>query len=154
MKENFTQLKLYIIGLFGALTSLLGVLAVPIYILILANLIDYFTGIYASQSRGQKISSYAGIRGIVKKVCMWLLIIVGVLIDDLIIYTASTVGVNVPFTFLIACIVAIWLCANEIISILENIGDILGEDMPKFLLPLVKNIRSQVEEKINVKDGE
>ena len=154
MEENFTQLKLLTIGLFGALTSLLGVLAVPIYILVCANLIDYFTGVYASKSRGQVISSYTGIRGIVKKVCMWLLIIVGVLIDELIIYSTATIGTTMPFTFLIACIVAIWLCANEIISILENIGDILGEDMPKFLLPIVKNIRSQVEEKINVKDGE
>lgn len=154
MQENFTEIKMLIITIFGALTSFLGVLAVPIYILVCANLIDYCTGVYASKSRGQMISSYAGIKGIVKKICMWLLIIVGVMIDDLIIYSASTVGVNVPFTFLIACVVAIWLCANEIISILENIGDILGEDMPKFLLPLVKNIRSQVEEKINVKEGE
>lgn len=154
MEGNLTQMKIFIIGLFGALTSLLGVLAVPIYILVCANIIDYLTGVYASQSRGQKISSYAGIKGIVKKVCMWLLIIVGVLIDELIIYSTSTIGITMPFTFLIACIVAIWLCANEIISILENIGDILGEDMPKFLLPIVKNIRSQVEEKINVKEGE
>ena len=154
MQENFSQLKMFVIGIFGALTSLLGVLAVPIYILVCANVIDYLTGLLAAPSRGQKRSSKIGARGITRKVCMWLLIAVGVLIDDLIIYTAGTVGLTMPFTFLIACIVTIWLCANEIISILENIGDILGEDMPKFLLPIVKNIRSQVEEKINVKEEE
>ena len=52
------------------------------------------------------------------------------------------------------CIRDRWLCANELISILENINDILGEDMPSFLLPLVKNIRSQVEEKVNPKEVE
>ena len=153
MEENFTQMKIFIIALFGTLTSILGVLAMPVYILVCANIIDYCTGVYASNSRGQKISSYAGIRGIVKKVCMWLLIVVGVLIDELIIYSTATIGITMPFTFLIACIVAIWLCVNEIISILENISDILGQDIPSFLLPLVRNIRSQVEEKINVKEG-
>lgn len=154
MQENFNEIKLLVVAGFGAITSMLGILAIPVYILVSANIIDYFTGLYASKNRGQNISSYAGIRGIIKKVCMWLLIIVGVLLDELLLYSTSTLGITLPFTFLVACIVSIWLCANEIISILENISDILGEDMPSFLLPLVKNIRSQVEEKINVKDGE
>ena len=52
-------------------------------------------------------------------------------------------------TFLIACIVAMWLICNEIISILENIQD-MGVNIPAFLQPLVKHIRSQVEERINI----
>ena len=79
---------------------------------------------------------------------MWLLIIVGVLLDKLLIY----LGISLPLTFPIACIVALWLCANEIISILENISDILGEDMPSFLLPLVRNIKKQVQDKIDIKE--
>lgn len=43
-------------------------------------------------------------------------------------------------------VVAVWLIVNEIISILENMIDI-GVEMPPFLLPLVKNIKNQVEEK-------
>lgn len=153
MQENFNEIKLFIVASFGTLTGFLGILAIPIYILVCANLIDYFTALFAAQNRGQSISSSIGIRGIIKKVCMWLLIIVGVLLDQLLLYSSATLGITLPFTFLIACIVAIWLCVNEIISILENISDILGEDMPSFLLPLVRNIRNQVEEKINVKDG-
>lgn len=53
------------------------------------------------------------------------------------------------FTFLIACVVAMWLICNEIISILENIQD-MGVNIPAFLQPLVKHIRSQVEEQINI----
>ena len=44
-----------------------------------------------------------------------------------------------------------WLVVNEIISILENMVDI-GVDMPPFLLPIVKYIRKQVEEKANIPD--
>lgn len=151
MQENLNQTKLFIVTLFGALTSFLGVLAIPIYILVCANVIDYVTALYASSNRGMKISSNKGIKGIAKKVCMWLLIVVGVLLDQLLLYSSSVLGITLPFTFFIACVVALWLCANEIISILENISDILGEDMPGFLLPLTKKIRSQVEEKVKIK---
>ena len=41
-----------------------------------------------------------------------------------------------------------WLICNEIISILENIQD-MGVNIPSFLQPLVKHIRSQVEEQID-----
>ena len=51
-----------------------------------------------------------------------------------------------PFTFLVACMVAIWIICNEIISILENIKD-MGVNIPAFLEPLIRNIKSQVEEK-------
>lgn len=151
MQENLNQAKLFIVTLFGALTSFLGVLAIPVYILVSANIIDYVTALYASSNRGVKISSNKGIKGIAKKVCMWLLIVVGVLLDQLLLYSSSVLGITLPFTFFIACVVALWLCANEIISILENISDILGEDMPSFLLPLTKKIRSQVEEKVKIK---
>lgn len=148
MQENLNEVKVLIVAGFGALTSFLGVLAIPVYVLVASNIIDYFTALFATEKRGQNISSSIGIKGIVKKVCMWLLIIVGVLLDKLLIY----LGISLPLTFPIACIVALWLCANEIISILENISDILGDDMPSFLMPLVKNIRSQVEDKINSKE--
>ncbi len=148
MQEKLNEVKVLIVTGFGALTSFLGVLAIPVYILISANIIDYFTALFATKNRGQTISSSVGIKGIVKKVCMLLLIIVGVLLDKLLIY----LGISLPLTFPIACIVALWLCANEIISILENISDILGEDMPSFLMLLAKNIRKQVEEKINIEE--
>lgn len=150
MEENLNQTKLFIVGIFGALTSFLGALAIPVYILVSANIIDYTTAIVAAPNRGQAKSSAISFKGIKKKVTMWLLIVVGVLLDHLLMY----LGISLPLTNPIACVVALWLCANELISILENINDILGEDMPSFLLPLVKNIRSQVEEKVNPKEVE
>ena len=103
----------------------------------------------ASKYRSQDINSYKSIRGIFKKVSMWLLVVVGAIIDELLLYAATTIGKPVPVTFLIACVVAMWLICNEIISILENIQD-MGVNIPAFLQPLVKHIRSQVEEQINI----
>ena len=52
-----------------------------------------------------------------------------------------------------ATVVAVWLVANEIISILENMLDI-GVTMPPFLMPIVKYIKKQVENKANLPEAE
>lgn len=132
------------------LSSILGVLYIPVLLMVACNVIDYITGLIAAGYREDGgISSYRSIRGITKKVSMWLLVVVGAIIDQLIAYTVETIGFNYPFTFLVACIVAIWIICNELISILENIVDI-GVAIPPFLMPIVKNIKRQVEEKTNV----
>lgn len=148
--EQATYIKAILTGIFAFLSSLLGVLAIPVILLVICNLIDYITGVMAGPFRKEKISSYKGIRGITKKVCMWLLVIVGAIMDQLIIYAGDTLGVEIPFTFLIACIVAIWIICNEIISILENIAD-MGVAVPAFLKPIVEHIRKQAEGKVDTK---
>lgn len=145
------KIKAVFTVIFSALSSLFGALAIPIILLVLCNIIDYITGIAAVRYRKQQISSYTSIRGIIKKVCMWLLIAVGAMMDRLILYACSEVGFNIPFTFAIACVVAIWLICNEIISILENINDI-GVPMPAFMKTVVQNIKSQIEEKTELED--
>ena len=145
--EQANYIKAIFTAVFAFISALLGVLAV--ILLVTCNLIDYATGLMASKYRSQDINSYKSIRGIFKKVSMWLLVVVGAIIDELLLYAATTIGKPVPVTFLIACVVAMWLICNEIISILENIQD-MGVNIPAFLQPLVKHIRSQVEEQINI----
>lgn len=60
---------------------------------------------------------------------------------------------NIAIYILVACVVAIWLICNEIISILENINDI-GVALPPFLQPIVKNLKSQVEQKTTIDNQE
>lgn len=158
--EQATYIKAVFTAVFAFISSLLGVLAIPVILMVLCNIIDYATGLMASPYRKQDINSYKSIKGIMKKICMWLLVIVGAIVDELIIYASDTVGYSIPFTFLVACVVAIWIICNEIISILENIQD-MGVNIPSFLMPLVKNIKSQVErmgeqqgENIKEKDSE
>lgn len=148
MNRNKTLLTV----LFSAVAGRLGILAIPVFILVICNIIDYITGLAAGPRRGEKISSYKSLRGITKKICMWLLIIIGALIDQLILYAGKTIGITLPFTYLVACIVAIWLICNEIISTLENISDI-GVKLPPFLMPMINNIKRQVESKTSAKEG-
>ena len=122
MKENY--IKALFTAIFALISSILGVLTVPVLLMVACNVLDYATGLIASTYRSEDINSYKSIRGIMKKVCMWLLVIVGAIIDQLLLYASQTAGITLPFTFLVACIVAIWIICNEIISILENIKDI------------------------------
>ena len=99
----------------------------------------------ASYRKDGGISSYKSIRGIAKKVAMWLLVVVGAIVDQLIAYTTEQFGWSFPASFLVACLVAVWIICNELISILENIKDI-GVAIPRWLLPLLKHIKSQAED--------
>ena len=144
------RIKIAITMITSVLSSFLGVLYIPVLLMVSCNVIDYITGLAAAKYRKDGgISSYKSIRGIVKKVTMWMLVAVGVIIDSLISYSANTIGLNIPFKFLVACVVAIWIVCNELISILENMIDI-GVNIPPFLIPIVKRIKSNAEDKIKI----
>ena len=144
MKKNMEQanyVKAIITGILAFLSSLLGILAIPCGLMV------------SSKYRNQDINSYRSIRGIFKKIAMWLLVVVGAIVDEMIKYSTAQIGIDIKVQFLIASIVAIWITCNEVISILENIQDI-GVPIPGFLKPLVKNIRSQVEHQTDILEND
>lgn len=148
------KIKATVIAVLSFLMSWLGILAIPVFLLVGCNLIDYATGLVAAKYRQDGgISSYKSIRGIFKKIGMWLLIIVGSFMDILIQYAVECVGLGLTVPFVVATVVAVWLVVNEIISILENLIDI-GVNMPPFLMPIVKYIKKQVEEKAKLAETE
>lgn len=147
------KVKATMIMAVSALMGWMGILAVPVFLMVGCNVVDYITGLWAAGYRTENVSSYKGIRGIIKKVCMWLLVLIGAWIDILINYAIESAGVSLSLPFIVATVVAVWLVVNEIISILENMIDI-GVNMPPFLLPIVKYIRRQVEEKTTVQGRE
>ena len=138
------KVKLAFISVFTVLSAWLGVLAVPVIVLVLMNIVDYATGIAAAKYRNQRVNSYRGFRGIAKKVCMWLLVGIGAAVDWLLTYSAEQAGINFHFGYVVACLVAVWLICNEIISILENISDI-GVALPPFLMKIVTSLKTKVE---------
>lgn len=137
-------IKAIFVAAFGLLSSWLGVLTIPVYVLVACNIMDYVTGLAAAHRRNQKVSSYVGVLGIAKKVCMWLLIAVGAVVDWLLLYCGAQLGFEIQLPMLVASLVAVWLIINEIISILENIGDI-GVPLPGFLTKIVQGLKSKIE---------
>lgn len=147
------KVKIAVVGFFAVVTSWLGTLAIPVYILVACNVIDYVTGITSACVRKEEVSSYKGILGIAKKVFMYLLIVVGVFIDLMLQYMFKNLNIPISLPFIVGCIVACWLVLNEMLSILENLNEI-GVPMPPFLMPLVDRIKGSVEKKgDDVKDS-
>ncbi len=134
------------------LSSVLGILYVPVLLMVACNVIDYITGLWAAPKRAADpgrtddngIKSYKSILGIIKKVTMWLLVVVGAIVDQLLLYACQVMGYQIHLTFLVACVVAVWIVCNELISILENMVDI-GISLPGFLMPLVCNLKNSID---------
>jgi len=94
--------------------------------------IDYITGIFASIIDGKGLSSSYGLKGIVKKFAIVLIVILAKMLDGI-------VGTNIIMTGALY-----FFISNELISIVENYG--------RMKLPLpkqIKNIISVLKDKSN-----
>lgn len=140
------EVKAVITVVFATLSSLLGILAMPVLLMVASNIVDYVTGLMAARYRGQDIKSYKAFHGVAKKISMWLLVIVGALMDALLSFAAEQVGIKLPMDCLVACVVCVWIICTELISILENIRDI-GGPVPSWMEPIAESIRDQIDEK-------
>lgn len=138
------NIKNTVAAIIAAFFSFFGLLAVPLLLLPLCNIIDWVTGIAASKIQKVKITSEESYIGIVKKVSMYLLIIVGWVLDLLIEYIMTNMSITLVLPKIVACFVAVWLVLNELISITENI-DVIGVHVP-FLSPIMHLIKDKVED--------
>lgn len=145
------KVKNFFILIGTAVSSWFGYIAIPIVFLLGCNIVDYATGYTAAPYRGEKRKSDIGFRGIAKKLCMLILVIMGGVVDWLIMYSATTIGLQSPFKYVISSLVTVWLICNEIISILENIGDI-GVALPPFLMKAVKWVKAGAEKQGELKN--
>lgn len=128
----------------AAFFSFFGMLAIPLLLLISANILDWITGIMACKHRNERLTSQKSFEGISKKMGCYILIFIGFMTDVLIQYCISNLGLPIVFPTIVSCIVAVWLVCNEVISVLENLLDI-GVKLPPFLRPLIERISGETE---------
>ena len=144
-----TKIKTGFISIFTLIWSYLGIVAVPWLALLFLNIIDYITGIMAAPSRNpddeRPVKSYLSLKGIQKKIMLHLLVIVGLIIDEVI---RRTVGTAMPIKYppIFGIAIALWLTFNEVISILENMED-AEVSIPPFLHPIMSMMKKEIEEK-------
>lgn len=153
--QEITKVKVIFSLALSWVFNVLGVLAIPIFILLGCNLIDYKTGLDAAPYRANQddkrpVKSYKSIRGIQKKVNMYLLILVMWFVDIMIKTSLVEIVPGFKYPCIFAITTACWLIFNEIISILENMED-AGTPIPPFLMPIMKKIKKRVT--INVEEG-
>lgn len=143
--DNVRKIQIAVVGVFAIITAWLGNLAIPVYILLACNVIDYITALIAAPKREQVVDSLQGFRGIAKKVLMYCLIGIGWMLDILLNYAAVMVHPDLKEPYIIAIVVALWLVFNEMLSILENVSD-AGVPVPAFLKKLIKSLKKKTEE--------
>lgn len=141
MKENILQ-ALFATTV-GAIAAYFNVLLIPIIVLVVVMVIDYITGM-AEAYTNKTINSRIGIIGILKKVLYFALVAVGIVADYLITSALVQIHINLEVNYCIGMIVTIWLIINELISILENLGE-MGLPLPTFLVKIVKRLKNTVD---------
>lgn len=142
MKEFF---HLIIAGALGALAAYFNVLLIPLVVLAVVMVIDYVTGMAGAAYSG-KLSSRVGVLGILKKAGYLALVAVGMVADYLIGSALLKIGIDLQINYCFGMIITVWLIINELISILENLGE-LDVPLPVFLVNIIKSLKNKVEEK-------
>ena len=118
----------------GAVGYFFGGWTMALSILLTLVVIDFFTGWLASGVEG-KLSSAVGFKGIVKKVFIFVLVVIGNFVDQL-------TGMNSA----VMNAVIFFFSANEILSIIENASRV-GLPVPSFLKKAVEIIKQKGEVK-------
>ena len=98
---------------------------------LLLNVIDYLTGIIKS-SLTEKRNSKAGLKGVIKKLGYWIMILVAFIASTFFIQIGNVLGIDLQVTTLLGYFVLASLAVNEIRSILENLVE-SGYNVPKIL---------------------
>lgn len=121
-----------ILAAFGSLgTWLFGAWDPILQALIAMVVIDYLSGVLAGYYE-KRLNSEIGFRGIVKKLCMFLMVALANILD-------TTADLGEPW---IRTTVIMFFIANESLSALENAGRI-GVPLPEPLLAALEKIHKQ-----------
>lgn len=99
----------------------------------LLNILDWLTGWYKSRSKKEE-SSKVGLKGAVKKLGYWAIILVAFIISRVFVRLGNDVlGMNLSFLYMIGWFTLAMLFVNEARSILENLVE-TGYNVPDILI--------------------
>ena len=131
---EFKDLVKYVAAIGGSLvTYLFGGWSALIQILVAFVAIDYITGVLAAAYHG-KLDSNIGLKGIAKKVFIFVIVACGHLVDG----ALGTVDI-------IRDAAIYFYIANELLSILENAGEI-GLPVPDILKNAIDRLKGKGED--------
>ena len=128
---EFRDIFRYIVAIGGSLvTYLLGGWSALVQILVTFVVIDYITGVLAAAYHG-KLDSNIGLKGIAKKVFIFVIVACGHLVD-------GAMGTN----NIVRDAAIYFYIANELLSILENAGEI-GLPVPDVLKNAIERLKGK-----------
>ena len=117
-------------GLLTFANYFLGGIDIALKSLIIVIILDYISGIL-SAFYNKKINSKIGLKGIIKKLCYLLVVMLAVVIDNLTLQDG-----------LIRNLVIYFLVSNDGISIIENLGK-MNVKLPKKLIDSLEQLKKE-----------
>ncbi len=134
LSENGLKISALISGIVTAFVFWFGEIFYGVVALLVVVTVDYLTGLLKGWF-SKSLSSKIGFKGIVKKICYFLVVGLAGIVDWL-----------MQTKYLISWLVIVFLICNEGISILENLGKI-GIPLPKFLISMLEKLKDTTEKK-------
>jgi toxin secretion/phage lysis holin len=131
MMDYLGKIKIIIAALGGALTALLGGWDLMLQVLVGFVVADYITGLIAAWYE-KKLNSDVGLRGIAKKVLLFVPVAIGFWLDQIL---GQEILRNLSIWFYIA---------NEGLSILENLTTV-GVPFPPALADALEQLKAKEE---------
>lgn len=140
MEENilkfFNKINMIISAIITGMTSVFGIQWILFACYLVLNIIDFVTGCIKARINKTE-SSAIGLKGIIKKVCYWFLILVAFIISYVISNIGNLLDMNLNYIVLFGWFTLACLTINEVRSILENLVEI-GIHVPEFLVKGLK----------------
>lgn len=130
-----------IVSLVSFLSTKIGLTKDWMVILLISMILDYITGLTVAAINGE-LNSRKGILGILKKVGYIILIGVSLIVDWLMLNIGGTLGISTGIDCAITILILSWLILNELLSILENIGN-AGVPIPESFKKLLKTFKEK-----------
>ena len=127
MKEIFCSIVSWFTCL---IVYLLGGWDVSLQCLVIAIALDYISGLIKAYSL-KTLSSKIGLRGLIKKIGLLIIVMIGVLVDRV---TGNSGDIRT--------LVIYYFVANEGLSILENLS-VAGVPIPEFVTKALKVIKNE-----------
>lgn len=140
--KNLIKILVTVVG--GWLAAETKTVLPVMLILIILMALDYASRLISAWKSGT-LNSEKGAKGIAKKIGYLLIICCSMCFDFIITYSAQHIGVEISNKLLFGLIVTIWYCMNELISIIENVGEF--SPVPEWLSKRIENIKDSVSEK-------
>ena len=153
-KIQLLGLQATVSAVVAAITDRTGILFYMLIILMTVMVIDYISGMMASKTEALEHpgdpsygwSSRKGALGIQKKFGYIFVVTVAILIDWIIMWAGSSVGVSMPAKTFFGLLVTVWYILNECLSIIENAGR-MGAEIPSFLQEIISVLKDKTEKR-------
>lgn len=116
---------------------------------LLLNVCDWLTGWWKSRQKHEE-SSKVGLKGAIKKLGYWIIILVAFVIADVFVAVGhDLLGIDLAFLTMIGWFTLAMLLVNEARSILENLVE-MGYKVPDFLIKGLAITEKMMKKKLNI----